>query len=144
MKVVLQVVKKANVKVKNKIVGKINNGYLLLVGIEQKDNLEIVKKMAKKIIDIRINKDSNNKTNLSLKEVGGSILSVSQFTLCANLESRRPSFSNAANAIDAKKLYESFNEELKKYDINIACGIFQEKMEVSLVNDGPFTIILEI
>lgn len=144
MKVVLQVVTNASVKVKNKIVGKINKGYLLLVGIEKDDTIEKVKNMALKIINLRINKDENNKTNLNILQVGGSILSVSQFTLCASLDSRRPSFTNASNPDIAKEYYEIFNEELRKQGVLVETGVFKEKMAVSLVNDGPFTITLSM
>ena len=144
MKVVLQVVKQASVSVNNTLISKINIWYLLLVGIEKKDTSEIIKKMAKKIIDIRINKDENDKTNLSIKDVGGEILSVSQFTLCADLDSRRPSFSNAANPDVAKKLYDEFNEELSSNNIVVKTGVFKEHMEVSLINDGPFTINISL
>lgn len=144
MKVVLQVVKQASVSVNNTLISKINSGYLLLVGIEKKDTSEIIKKMAKKIIDMRINKDENGKTNLSIKDVGGEILSVSQFTLCADLDSRRPSFSNAASPDVAKKLYEEFNEELSSNNIVVKTGVFKEHMEVSIINDGPFTINISL
>ena len=144
MKVVLQVVKQASVSVNNTLISKINSGYLLLVGIEKEDTSETIKKMAKKIIDMRINKDENDKTNLSIKDVGGEILSVSQFTLCADLDSRRPSFSRAASPDVAKKLYEEFNKELSDNDILVKTGVFKEHMEVSLINDGPFTINISL
>ncbi len=142
MKVVIQVVDQASVTVSHKVINEIKNGYLLLVGIDQDDNEEKVKKMAKKVAELRIIKDENGKTNLSIKNINGEILSISQFTLCANLDSRRPSFSYAANASMAKEYYELFNNELRKYEIIVKEGIFGEEMEVSLINHGPFTIVL--
>ena len=143
MKVVIQIVKEANVAVENKIVSSIQNGYLLLVGIEKDDTIEILQKIAKKIVNLRINEDENHKTNLSILDLKKEILSVSQFTLCATLDGRRPSFSNAKDAITAKEYYQLFNQYLKEYGIIVKEGVFQEHMEVSLVNDGPFTIIVD-
>ena len=100
MKVIIQVVKEANVKVQNKIVHSIQEGYVLFVGIEKTDTLELLAKMAKKIAFLRINADENGKTNLSILDTQKEILSISQFTLCATLEGRRPSFSNAMEAIN--------------------------------------------
>ncbi len=142
MKVVLQIVKEANVKVNNALINEINNGYLLLVGIDEFDNEEIVKKMASKIINLRINKDSNDKTNLTISQVQGEILAISQFTLCAILDSRRPSFSHAAKADMALRLYELFVDELNNLGITTKKGVFGEHMEVSLINDGPFTLAI--
>lgn len=143
MKVVIQVVDKASVKVNDRIINSINQGYLLLVGIEQNDNEETIKKFANKVINLRINKDENDKTNLSILDIKGEILSISQFTICAKLDSRRPSFSYAAKPDIALKLYNLFNEELKKANIIVKDGIFGAEMEVSLINHGPFTIILD-
>ena len=142
MKVVIQVVDHASVSVNKQLINKINNGYLLLVGIEPNDNETIIKKMADKIINLRINPDENGKTNLSILNVGGEILSISQFTLCATLDSRRPSFSSAAKPDIAKPLFDKFNEYLKTYNIVVKDGVFGEEMEVSLLNHGPFTIII--
>ena len=142
MKVVIQVCKNASVKVNGEIHNQINNGYVLLVGIDKNDNEEIIKKMAEKIYYLRINKDENDKTNLSISQVNGEILSISQFTLCAVLDSRRPSFSFAAPASEAKDLYEKFNKHLSKYGLVVKDGVFGADMEVSLVNDGPFTIVV--
>lgn len=144
MRVVLQVVEKASVEVENKIIGKINKGYLLLVGIFESDNEEKVIKLAEKISKLRVFPDENGKTNLSLKDVGGSILSVSQFTLCANLVgSNRPSFSEAAKREKAISLYELFNDELKNKGFEVQMGEFGADMKVNLVNDGPFTLVVE-
>ena len=142
MKVVVQVVDHASVSVNSQLVNTINKGYLLLVGIDQDDNETIVKKMADKIINLRINPDENGKTNLSILNINGEILSISQFTLCAKLDSRRPSFSYAAKPDVAKPLFELFNNELRKYDVIVKEGVFGEEMEVSLLNHGPFTIVL--
>ena len=142
MKVVIQVCKEASVKVDGLLHNQINSGYLLLVGIDKNDNEDIVKKMAEKIYYMRINKDENGKTNLSLSQVGGEILSISQFTLCAILDSRRPSFTFAAPADVAKSLYEKFNQYLSDFGLIVKDGVFGADMEVSLINDGPFTIVV--
>lgn len=142
MRIVLQVVNKASVEVENKIVGKINKGYLLLVGIFEDDNEENVIKMANKICKLRVFKDENDKTNLSLKDVNGEVLSVSQFTLCADTSSNRPGFSNAAKKDKAVYLYELFNEQIRKNGFNVSTGIFGADMQVNLINDGPFTLVL--
>lgn len=142
MKVVIQVVDHASVSVDNKLINKIEKGYLLLVGIEPNDNETIIKKMADKIVNLRINPDENGKTNLSILNIGGEILSISQFTLCATLDSRRPSFSSAAKPDVAKPLFDKFNELLKLHNINVKDGVFGAEMEVSLLNHGPFTIII--
>ena len=142
MKVVIQVVDKASVSVNGELINKIDNGYLLLVGIDQDDNLQIIKKMAEKIVNLRINPDENGKTNLSILNINGQILSISQFTLCAKLDSRRPSFSYAAKPDVAKPLFDEFNKILSSYGILVKDGVFGEEMEVSLINHGPFTIVL--
>lgn len=143
MRVVVQRCKNASVKVNDKIIGKINKGYLLFVGFTNGDNENVIKKMAKKIVNLRIFEDKNDKMNLSLKEVNASILSVSQFTLYAKLNGRRPSFTDALNYNDAKKLYEYFNLELEKQDVKVENGIFGADMKVNLLNDGPVTIIID-
>ncbi len=144
MKLVVQVVKEARVLVDSEIVGSINKGYLILVGFKQGDNLDVVKKLAKKVHDLRIFADENDKLNLSIVDVGGEILSVSQFTLYADVtKGRRPSFSESAPAASAKELYESFNQELRNYGLEVSTGIFQAQMEVELINDGPLTIIFD-
>lgn len=143
MRVVVQRCKNASVKVDDKITGKIDDGYLLLTGFTNGDNKEILKKMAEKIVNLRIFEDEKGKMNLSLKDVNASILSVSQFTLYAKLSGRRPSFTDALNYNDAKALYEYFNLELEKHAVKVEKGIFGADMKVSLLNDGPVTIILD-
>ena len=144
MKVVLQVVNNASVKIDGKIYNEISNGYLLLVGIGKEDNEEKVKEMASKISKLRVCADENGKTNLDIHVTNGSILSISQFTLYANTKgSNRPDFINAAGKDLAIKLYNLFNEELRKTGIVVKEGVFGADMKVTLENDGPFTIILE-
>lgn len=144
MKVVVQRVKKASVEVNEKMVGKIDNGVLLLVGFTYDDDIEKLKWMARKIVNLRIFDDENGVMNLSLKDVGGSVLSVSQFTLYADpKKGNRPSYVNALNGEEAVILYDKFNEILRNDDIKVETGMFGEEMEVSLVNDGPITIIVE-
>ena len=99
--------------------------------------------MAKKIINLRIFEDENNKMNYDIKKIDGQILLISQFTLYSILDGNRPSFKDALNYKDAKALYEKFIEELRKYDIKVETGIFGEDMKVSLVNDGPVTILID-
>jgi D-tyrosyl-tRNA(Tyr) deacylase len=143
MKIVVQRVKKAKVDVDNKTVGEIDKGLLLLVSFTHSDTLDNIKYMVNKVINLRIFDDQNGVMNLSVKDVGGSILSVSQFTLYADCsKGNRPSYVNSMKAEEAKEMYEIFNEELKK-EIKVETGIFQAEMEVSLINDGPITIILE-
>lgn len=144
MKVVVQRVKKASVEVNEKIVGKIDNGVLLLVGFTYDDDIEKLEWMARKIVNLRIFDDENGVMNLSLKDVGGSILSVSQFTLYADpKKGNRPSYINALKGEEAVVLYDKFNEILRDDDIKVETGIFGEEMEVNLINDGPITIIVE-
>ena len=145
MRVVLQTVNKASVEIENTIVGKINAGYLLLVGFTQGDNQEIVNRMADKILKLRVFPDQNGQTNLSLYDVVGDILSVSQFTLYADTSGgRRPSFVNALRPAQAEPLYEYFNEVLsQEFGKEISSGIFGADMLVTSENDGPFTLILD-
>ena len=143
MKVLIQVVKKAKVRVNEDIVSSINTGYLLFVGIEKNDTEEILQKMASKIAHLRIIQDENGKTNLSILDKRYEILSISQFTLCAMLDGRRPSFSNAMNAQMAKDFYLKFNQMLKNLNMIVKEGVFQAEMEVELINDGPFTIYID-
>lgn len=143
MKVVLQIVDEASVQVDNNTVANIKKGYLLLVGFFKEDTENEVKKIAEKISKLRIFPDELGKTNLSLKDVKGEVLSVSQFTLCADLNgTNRPSFSNSAKREDAIRLYDLFNEELRKYGFEVKTGIFGADMKVKLINNGPFTIVL--
>ena len=144
MRVVLQRVKYASVKVDGVITGQIQQGLLLLVGFKCDDTMKEIEKLAKKCVELRIFEDENGKLNLGVQDIGGKILSVSQFTLYANCKKgRRPGFDKAMKADDAKKHYELFNEELKKYGVDVECGIFQADMKVELLNDGPVTIILD-
>jgi len=144
MKLVVQRVKNSNVKVDEKIVGKINKGFLVLCGITHNDTEKEVQYLAKKLINLRVFQDKDDKMNLSIKDVEGELLVISQFTLYADCTSgNRPSFINAAKPEDAKKLYNAFIEECQKYGVKVEKGIFGADMKVSLINDGPVTIILE-
>lgn len=144
MKIILQKVKKASVSVENKVVGSIDKGYCLLVGVHKESTEEDAKYLAKKIAQARLFEDENDKLNLSLKDVGGSILSVSQFTLYADTKKgNRPSFTSAAGAEKANELYEKFNKFLREEGVTVETGIFQTMMEVNIVNDGPVTIVYE-
>ena len=137
MKFVIQRVKEASVKVDGEYTGKIKNGYLVLIGVGHEDTKEEADKYIRKMINLRIFEDENGKTNLSLKDVGGELLLVSQFTLYANCnKGNRPSFTQAGNPQKAEQLYE------KEIDI-VQTGVFGAHMEVSLINDGPFTVVLE-
>lgn len=143
MKVVVQRVKEASCTVNNKITGKINHGLMVLVGFTEGDNLEIITKMVQKIVNLRIFDDASGIMNLSVLDVKGSILSISQFTLYGDAsKGNRPSYINAMKGEEATKLYDLFNAELKKY-IHVETGIFGENMDISLINSGPTTIILE-
>ena len=144
MRLVIQKVSQSNVKVDGKIVGEIGKGYMVLVGITEGDDEKIVDKMVDKLVNLRIFEDTENKMNLSLIDIGGSILSISQFTLYANCKKgRRPSFVEAAKPEIAKPLYEYFNQKLVEKGIPVETGVFGAMMEVSLINDGPVTIILD-
>lgn len=144
MKIILQKVKKASVSVENKVVGSIDKGYCLLVGVHKDSTEEDAKYLAKKVAQARLFEDENDKINLSLKDVGGSILSVSQFTLYADTKKgNRPSFTSAAGAEKANQLYEKLNEFLREEGVTVETGIFQTMMEVNIVNDGPITIVYE-
>lgn len=143
MKVVVQRVKKASCKVDGKITGEIKHGLMLLVGFTNGDNAETLEKMVQKIVNLRIFDDENGIMNMSVLDVDGSILSISQFTLYAETKKgNRPSYVNAMKGEEAIKLYEMFNDELSKV-IHVETGIFGEDMDISLVNSGPVTIILE-
>ena len=144
MRLVIQRVSKSNVKVDEKIVGEIGKGYMVLVGITEGDDEKIVDKMVEKLVNLRIFEDTENKMNLSLIDIGGSILSISQFTLYANCKKgRRPSFVEAAKPEIAKPQYEYFNSTLEKKGIKEEQCIYGAMMDVSLNNDGPVTIILD-
>lgn len=143
MKVVVQRSKYSSVTVDGKIVGQIDNGLVLLVGITKEDTLEDLEYMAKKVLNLRIFDDSNGVMNKSILDNGGSILSISQFTLCANTKKgNRPSYIDAMEPVMAKKYYLKFNEMLRE-SVDVFEGIFQADMLVNINNDGPITIILE-
>ncbi len=144
MKFVLQRVLEAQVKVDGEITGKIGKGYLLLVGVSNTDNKEIADKMIEKVSKLRIFEDENGKTNLSIDQVGGEILVVSQFTLYADCKKgNRPSFINAGSPDLAEELYEYILKRCKELFKNTECGIFGADMKVSLINDGPFTLVID-
>lgn len=144
MKVVIQRAKGARVIVNKKIVGEIEEGLLLLVGVTHDDTQLDAEMLAEKIVNLRIFDDTNGKMNLSIREIAGEILSISQFTLYADTKKgRRPSFINAANPQLAKDLYQYFNQQLTERGINVETGIFGEVMEIDFINDGPITIILD-
>ena len=143
MKIVVQRSLKSSVKVDNKVVGSIDHGLVLLVGFTYKDNLDIIDYMVDKVLNLRIFDDENGIMNKSLLDVGGDILSISQFTLYADSrKGRRPSYVNALNGEEAIKLYDIFNEKLRSH-VKVETGIFGAEMEVNITNDGPITIILE-
>ena len=143
MKVVIQKCLESSVSVDEKIVGKINYGMVLLVGFTEGDNDLIIDKMINKIVNLRIFNDEKGVMNKSLLDVGGSILSISQFTLYADTSrGSRPSYIKAMGGEEASKLYDKFNYKLKKI-VNVETGIFGADMQVSITNDGPVTIILE-
>lgn len=145
MKVVLQRVKSASVSIEDVVVGAINQGYLLLVGVGPDDKIEDVQYLARKISGMRIFSDDDGKMNLSIHQVNGSILSISQFTLFADTKKgNRPSYTSAADPKLAKFLYEELNTLLRdEYGIVVETGVFGADMQVSLVNDGPVTILLD-
>ena len=144
MKVVVQRARDAEVKVEGKTVGKIESGLMILVGFTDTDGVEQIKKMAHKVLNLRIFPDDAGVMNKSVLDVGGSILSVSQFTLYGDTKKgNRPSYIKALNGTEAKKLYELWNKELQK-EITVETGIFGADMDVTLTNVGPTTILMEI
>ena len=144
MRLVVQKVSQSSVKIEGEIVGAIDKGYMVLVGITNGDDELLVEKMVYKLVNLRIIEDENDKLNLSLLDVGGSVLSISQFTLYANCKKgRRPSFIDAAKPDISSPLYDFFNKKLEEKGINVERGVFGAMMEVSLINDGPVTIILD-
>lgn len=143
MKLVIQRVKKASVEVEKNIVGKIEQGFLVLIGIKKGDTREQADYLVKKLCNLRIFSDKNDKMNLSIKDVNGSLLLVSQFTLYANCnDGNRPSFLEAARPEEAIPLYEYFCDKCKQNGIEVQKGIFGADMKVELLNDGPVTIIM--
>lgn len=144
MKFVIQRVKEASVVVDENTVGSIKNGYLVLIGIADKDTKEIADKLIRKMIGLRIFEDENGKTNVSLNDVKGSLLLVSQFTLYANCKKgNRPSFIEAGKPDMAEEMYQYIIDKCKSEISIVEAGIFGADMKVSLLNDGPFTIILD-
>lgn len=144
MKVVVQRVKKAQVEVEEKVVGKIDEGFLVLLGITHEDTEKEADYLVKKICNLRVFTDENDKMNLSVQDIKGSLLIVSQFTLYGDCRSgNRPSFVEAAKPEKAEKLYEYFIKKCEENNIITQHGIFGAHMEISLVNDGPVTIIIE-
>ena len=145
MKVIVQRVKTASVTCNGEVVSKIDQGFLVLVGLKQGDSFEEVKYIARKVAKLRIFSDKEGKLNLDINDISGQILSISQFTLYGEtIKSNRPSFTTAMNYKEADELYKKFNQLLRdNYNIEVLTGMFGEHMDVSLVNDGPVTIIIE-
>lgn len=144
MKLVIQRVKHASCTVDNEVIGAIKNGFCVFIGVSNEDNTEIADKMIKKLIGMRIFEDENGKTNLSLADVNGSLLLISQFTLYADCKKgNRPSFTNAGNPELANQLYEYMIEKCKEQVTNVQTGSFGADMKIELLNDGPFTIVLD-
>lgn len=144
MKAVLQRVSRAQVDVAGETVGRIGRGILVLLGVEKGDNERDADRLADKIVKLRIFEDDAGKMNLALGDIGGKLLVVSQFTLAGNCtKGRRPSFDNSAPPDEANRLYEYFVGRVKEAGVPVATGVFQAMMDVSLVNDGPVTFILE-
>ncbi len=143
MRVLIQRSKEASVEVEGKITGSIDSGLVVLVGFTEGDSIKEIEYLARKIVNLRVFDDANGVMNKSILDYGGSILSVSQFTLYADTnKGNRPSYINALNGEEATKLYDLFNEELRKY-VEVGTGIFGAEMKVSLINDGPITIWME-
>ena len=144
MKVLIQRVKRASVKIEGELFSSINKGILALVGIEKGDTLEQVKKSAKKIVELRIFPDENDKMNRSLIDIQGEMLIVSQFTLCGDCKKgTRPSFDKSASPDIANELYEKFVTEISSYEVSTQTGKFGAMMDVELINDGPVTFMIE-
>jgi D-tyrosyl-tRNA(Tyr) deacylase len=144
MRVVIQRVKNASVEIDNKVNGKINTGFLVLLGIASTDTKQDVDYLVKKVVNLRVFSDENDKMNLALKDINGELLVISQFTLYGNCkDGNRPSFIEAAKPDVAIPLYEYFVEECKKQIPVVETGVFGADMKVSLLNDGPVTIIIE-
>ena len=144
MKFLIQRVTEAKVDIDGETVGKIGKGYLVLIGIGEEDSEEVADRFIRKMLSLRIFADENGKTNLSIRDVNGHLLLVSQFTLYADChKGNRPTFNGAGNPADAKRLYEYIVAECKKQIPVVQTGKFGADMQVNLVNDGPFTIILD-
>ncbi|MBU1182563.1 MAG: D-tyrosyl-tRNA(Tyr) deacylase [Proteobacteria bacterium] len=144
MRAVVQRVKESSLSVDGKIIGKIGAGLLVLIGIAKKDTISDIDFIADKILNLRIFEDENKKMNMSVLDIGGEILVVSQFTLLGDCrKGRRPSFIDAAEPEKANELYEKFVEKIRGRGVKVKTGIFRAMMDVSLVNDGPVTLIVE-
>ena len=144
MRLLVQRVLNSNVKVDGKVVGEINKGYMVLLGVTHDDDKEKADYLVNKLLNLRVFEDENGKMNLNIKQVGGELLIISQFTLYGNTkDGNRPSFIDAAKPDKANELYEYFIEKCKKENIKTEAGIFGADMKVSIVNDGPVTVMLE-
>jgi D-tyrosyl-tRNA(Tyr) deacylase len=144
MRAVIQRVKESSVSVNNEIIAKIGSGLMVLLGVAETDRVEDADYLAAKIVNLRIFEDENHKMNRSLLDIGGDMLVVSQFTLLADCrKGRRPSFVHAAGPNKANELYERFVEQVRQKGANVATGRFRAMMDVSLINDGPVTLIVE-
>lgn len=144
MRVILQRSKQASVKVEGAVTGAIDSGYVLLVGITHEDTVDDAKYVAGKIAQLRLFEDEEGKMNHSVLEVGGDILSISQFTLYGDVrKGRRPSFTSAARPEIAEPLWQAFNDALRENGLTVETGVFGAMMDVELVNDGPVTVIVE-
>lgn len=144
MKFLIQIASNASVTVENRIVGAIPFGYVVLIGVEDADTVEIADKMIKKMLGLRIFRDENGKTNLSLDQVSGSLLLISQFTLYADCrKGNRPSFTRSGSAEYAEKMYGYIIEKCKESSADVQTGIFGAEMKVSFTNEGPFTVMLD-
>lgn len=144
MRAVVQRVKKSEVKVDNDLVGSINSGLLIFLGIGKDDGIDDIDYMIDKIVNLRIFEDNQNKMNLSALDLDKEIMIVSQFTLYGDCKKgRRPSFFNAAPPDEAERLYDLFIDNFKKYDLKIQTGEFQAMMDIDLINDGPVTLLID-
>lgn len=144
MKVVLQRVSEAHVKVDNEIVGKIEKGLMLLIGVDEADEISDADWLVKKVLDVRVFSDEDGKMNHSVKDINGEILCISQFTLISDYKKgNRPSYIKAAKPDKAIPLFDHFKEEIKKSGLKIESGIFGADMKVSLINDGPVTLVFD-
>ena len=144
MKAIIQRVKNASVTIDGEIYSQIKEGCLVLLGIDKTDKSENADKIAEKLVNLRIFEDEQGKMSKSVKDIGGELLIVSQFTICADLKKgNRPSFDNAMEPEKANKLYEYTVEQVRKFEIPVQTGVFGAHMEVSLLNNGPVTFVLE-
>lgn len=144
MRAIVQRVSSSNVKVNGEIVGEINKGFNVLIGISKDDGDEDIKYITDKIVNLRVFQDENDKMNLSLLDIGGEVLLISQFTLYGDVrKGRRPNFMNALGGEEAEKIYKKLIESFKNTGIKVECGIFGADMKVEINNDGPVTILLD-